>query len=210
MRDSQPSFAPKGIVLKVPSVRLYETRPGVAITQTTGSLDAQTKTGTVGLGTEVFGLGVGVAASKGQTAGTLNLSSATHLGKDEMTKIDDGELILATNSISFIGSQFSRSVNFEDLLSCQTSTNEILISSKSSDKNWLIAVDLDEAADYVGQVVDLLIDPVSSQNLDATGLQLLSSTRDKNISELKRLNTQLTEYRSKFAEIETQTSSTRF
>jgi hypothetical protein len=179
-------FPGKGPVFKISDVRLYESRVGASVTSTSGTMQAQTKTGTVGIGTKLGPVGVGIAASKGETRGTINSSSITRAGKDEMTKIDEGDLILSTDSIAFAGQQFSRSVNFEDLLNWQVLKNEILISSRNSEKNWLVAVNSDAVASALGQVIELTSSTTDSSILKTQGSSLLKALRNSNLE-----NTQL-------------------
>jgi hypothetical protein len=195
-------FPSSGVIVKIPSVRLYESRQGASVTQTTGTLQAQTKTGTVGIGTKIGPIGVGVAASKGETRGTINSNSITHVGADEMRKIDEGELILSVDSISFVGSQFSRSVGFDDLLSCQFSKNEILVSSKSSEKNWLVAVNSNSVANYLNQLVNLLTNSGGTKKIEADGKKLLTEIQSNNNDELKLLHLELESQKKNLIELE--------
>jgi hypothetical protein len=45
-------------------------------------------------------------------------------------------------------------VNFEDLLNWQVVRNKILISSKNSEKNWLVALNSDAVTSAVGQIIE--------------------------------------------------------
>ena len=200
-------FPASGVIIKVPSVRLYESRQGASVTQTSGTLQAQTKTGTVGIGTKIGPVAVGVAASKGETKGTINSKSITHAGADEMSKIDEGELILSVDSISFAGSQFSRSVDFSDLLSCQFSRNEILVSSKSSEKNWLVALNTDSVANYLNQLVNLLTDSGGAEKIEAEGRKLLTEIQSHNLDELKLFQLELESQKKNLTELESTPSS---
>lgn len=191
-------FPSKGALFKIPDVRLYESRVGASITSTSGTLQAQTKTGTVGIGTKLGPIGVGLGASKGETQGSINSSSVTRAGKDEMTKIDQGDLILSTDSIAFAGQQFSRSVNFEDLLNWQVSRNEILISSKNSEKNWLVALNSDAVTSALGQIIELTSTTTDPAILTSKGSSLLKALRNSNLEntqlfreELSRKNVEL-------------------
>jgi hypothetical protein len=161
---------------------------GASVTSTSGTLQAQTKTGTVGIGTKLGSVGVGLAASKGETRGVINSSSVTRAGKDEMTKIDEGELILSVDNISFAGAQFSRTTSFDLLLSLQVMQNEILISSKNSEKNWLVAVNSDSVASSLGQLIDHLalldVDTPSASKVSSL-LQVLIKTNSKDIERFK-------------------------
>jgi len=192
----------KGAIVKIPAVRLYESRVGASVTSTSGSLQAQTKTGTVGIGTKLGPVGVGLAASKGETRGTINSSSITHAGKDEMTKIDEGDLILSTDSIAFAGQQFSRSVNFEDLLNWQVLNNEILISSKNSEKNWLVALNSDAVASALGQIIEFTTSATDSKLLKSQGSSLLQGLRDSNSENTELFREELTRKSNELHEIE--------
>ena len=195
-------FPGKGPVFKISDVRLYESRVGASFTSTSGTLQAQTKTGTVGIGTKLGPVGVGLAASKGETRGTINSSSVTHAGKDEMTKIDEGDLILSTDSIAFAGQQFSRSVNFEDLLNWQVLRNEILISSRNSEKNWLVAVNSDAVASALGQVIELTSSTNDSAILNTKGSSLLKALRNSNLENIQLFREELTRKNDELHQIE--------
>ena len=195
-------FPGKGPVFKISDVRLYESRVGASVTSTSGTLQAQTKTGTVGIGTKLGPVGVGLAASKGETRGTINSSSVTHAGKDEMTKIDEGDLILSTDSIAFAGQQFSRSVNFEDLLNWQVLRNEILISSRNSEKNWLVAVNSDAVASALGQVIELTSSTNDSAILKTKGSSLLKALRNSNLENTQLFREELTRKNDELHQIE--------
>ncbi len=197
-------FPSKGNLLKIPDVRLYESRVGASITSTSGTLQAQTKTGTVGIGTKLGPIGVGLAASQGETRGTINSSSVTRAGKDEMTKIDQGDLILSTDSIAFAGQQFSRSVNFEDLLSWQVTRNEILISSKNSEKNWLIALNSDAVTSAVGQIIEFTSTTTDPVLLASKGSSLLKALRNSNSEDTQLFREELSRKNGELNEIETQ------
>ena len=195
-------FPGKGPVFKISDVRLYESRVGASITSTSGTMQAQTKTGTVGIGTKLGPVGVGLAASKGETRGTINSSSVTRAGKDEMTKIDEGDLILSTDSIAFAGQQFSRSVNFEDLLNWQVLRNEILISSRNSEKNWLVAVNSDAVASALGQVIELTSSTNDSAILKTKGSSLLKALRNSNLENTQLFREELTRKNDELHQIE--------
>jgi hypothetical protein len=197
-------FPSRGNLLKIPDVRLYESRVGASITSTSGTLQAQTKTGTVGIGTKLGPIGVGLAASQGETRGTINSSSVTRAGKDEMTKIDQGDLILSTDSIAFAGQQFSRSVNFEDLLSWQVTRNEILISSKNSEKNWLIALNSDAVTSAVGQIIEFTSTTTDPVLLASKGSSLLKALRNSNSEDTQLFREELSRKNGELNEIETQ------
>ena len=180
-----------GAIVKIPAVRLYESRVGESITSTSGTLQAQTKTGTVGIGTKLGPIGVGVAASQGETRGTINSSSVTRAGKDKMTKIDDGELILLVDSIAFAGSQFSRSVTFDLLLTWQVTQNEILISSKNSEKNWLVALNSDSVASSIGHILDYLANSANSTTTRVGDLDLIGIVKSTNRKDLELFREEL-------------------
>jgi hypothetical protein len=165
-------------------------------------LQAQTKTGTVGIGTKLGPVGVGLAASKGETRGTINSSSVTKAGKDEMTKIDEGDLILSTDSISFAGQQFSRSVNFQDLLNWHTLNNEILVSSKNSEKNWLVALNSNAVASALGQIIELITSTNDTTLLRSKGSALLQALRRSNAEDTQLFRDELDRKSIELREIE--------
>lgn len=191
-----------GSLLNIPLVRLYESRQGDSTTETSGTLKATTKTGTVGVGTKIGGIGIGVAASQGETRGTINSKSVTRSGKDEMTLIDNGTLVLKVNSLSLTGTQFSRSVNFEDLLGCNVTRNELVISATTSEKNWLLALNSNEAAEIVADLVNFLSDTPSAKEITAQGAKLLLSASSSNNDALSKFKEDLTILEGKLSELE--------
>jgi hypothetical protein len=201
------NFPIQGVIVKIPLVRLYESRVGASITSTSGTLQAQTKTGTVGIGTKIGPVGVGLGASKGETRGTINSNSVTRAGKDEMTKIDEGDLILSTNSIAFAGQQFARSVNFEDLLNWQISSNEILISSRNSEKNWLVALNSNAAASGIGKILELVSSTTESAILVSKGASLLQALKKSNSEDTQLFKEELTQKSNELRAIETESQS---
>ena len=198
------AFPVKGTILKIPAVRLYESRVGASITSTSGTLQAQTKTGTVGIGTKLGPVGVGLGASKGETRGTINSNSITRAGKDEMTKIDEGELILSDDSIAFAGAQFSRTTSFELLLSWQVVRNEILISSKNSEKNWLLALNSDSVATSIGQIIDHLSSPKDGALGVSKESSLIEFLKSSNSKDRELFQEELDQKESDLKEIESQ------
>lgn len=191
-----------GTLLNIPLVRLYESRQGDSTTETTGTLKATTKTGTVGIGTKIGGIGVGVAASQGETRGTINSKSVTRSGKDEMTLIDNGTLVLKANSLSLTGSQFTRSVDLQDLLACSVKRNEILVSSTSSEKNWLLALNSNEAAEIVGEIATFLSENISSKSSATEGSKLLKALSVANSDATQKLRDELGSLEVRLAELE--------
>lgn len=191
-----------GNVLNIPLVRLYESRQGNSTTETAGTFKSKTETGTIGIGLKVGRVGVGAAASQGHTKGTMNSKSVTYVGKDEMTLIDNGTLVLKANSLSLTGAQFSRSVNFEDLLSCNVTRNELIISATSSEKNWLLALNSNEAAEIVAEFVNFLSDTPSAKEFAAQGAKLLKTASASNEDMLSKFKQQLLALESRLSELE--------
>lgn len=189
-----------GTVLNIPLVRLYESRKGNTTTETAGTFKSKTETGTVGIGLKIGPVGVGAAASQGNTKGTMNSKSVTYVGKDEMTLIDNGTLVLKVNSLSLTGSQFSKSVNFEDLLNCNVTRNELVISSTSSEKNWLLALNSNEAAEIVGELVNFLSDAPTGKHSAAQGTKMLQSATTSNNDALSRYKEELVSLESKLSQ----------
>lgn len=191
-----------GNVLNIPLVRLYESRQGNSTTETAGTFKSKTETGTIGIGLKVGRVGVGAAASQGHTKGTMNSKSVTYVGKDEMTLIDNGTLVLKANSLSLTGAQFSRSVNFEDLLGCNVTRNELIISATSSEKNWLLALNSNEAAEIVAEFVNFLSDTPSAKEFVAQGAKLLKTVSASNEDMLSKFKQQLLALESRLSELE--------
>jgi len=195
-------FPSTGVIIKIPLARLYESRTGASVTSTTGTFQAQTKTGTVGVGTKLGPIGLGVAASKGETRGSTNSSSITLPGRDEMTKIDEGDFILFVDSVSFSGAQFSRSVDFDSLLSSKVLRNEILVASKQSEKNWLIALNSDAVTSYIGQIIEFLTNAKASEFPGAEANSLLEKLRKQNVEDTALFKDELSRKITELAELE--------
>lgn len=202
LRECGEIFPTTGLIIKIPMARLYESRTGASITSTSGTFQAQTKTGTVGIGTKLGPIGLGVAASQGETRGSTSSSSVTHPGRDQMTKIDEGDLVLFVDSISFSGSQFSRSVSFESLLSSKVLRNEILIASKQSEKNWLLALNSDSVTSGVGRIIDFLATTKSSELSKAEGNALLKDLKKQNLEDMNLFQEELSTKTSELGELE--------
>jgi hypothetical protein len=184
-------FPNKGMLVKIPAARLYESRAGASITSTSGTLQAQTKTGTIGIGTKLGPIGVGLGASQGETRGSIDSSSITRAGKDEMTLIDRGDFILSVESIAFAGQQFARSVDYSNLLNWQVSKNEILISSKNSEKNWLVALNSDSVVSLLGKLIEHLASLGDSLVDSDYGNSVIETLKTSNQKELESLTQQL-------------------
>jgi hypothetical protein len=182
-----------GTCLEVPSVRLYESRQGKTFTETWGSINATTETGTVGIGTKIGGIGIGAAASKGHTKGSINSKSITHAGKDEMTLIDEGVLIIKVESLSIAGKQFSRTVKLEDILSLTASSNQILISASTSDKNLLIELDSEKASEYIAQIISLLRSHKEIERSSEEVAALIVEIQNRNSEDLAILEKEISE-----------------
>lgn len=201
-RECGEIFPTTGLIIKIPMARLYESRTGASITSTSGTFQAQTKTGTIGVGTKLGPIGLGVAASQGDTRGSTSSSSITHAGRDQMTKIDEGDFILSVDSISFSGAQFSRSVGFESLLSSKVLRNEILIASKQSEKNWLIALNSDSVTSGIGQIIDFLLTVKGSQPSITEGTSLLKNLKRQNLEDMILFQEELSNKTSELRELE--------
>jgi hypothetical protein len=202
LHDCAGTFPPVGPIIKIPMARLYESRTGASTTSTSGTFQAQTKTGTVGVGTKLGPIGLGVAASKGETRGSTISSSVTHPGRDQMTKIDEGDFILFVDSISFSGAQFSRSVGFESLLSSKVLRNEILIASKQSEKNWLIALNSDSVTTCAGQIIDYLATTKGSELSKTEGKSLLERLTKQNLEDTALFKEELSRKITELSELE--------
>jgi len=125
-------------LIKISSASLYESRQNSSVTKSTGVIDANTRTGTVGIGVKIGRVGVGGSSSKGKTEGTVKTTALTKVGKDEITKIDKGDFLVSLGSVSFAGSQFSRSTTFDELINFSHSDDRLIFSAKNSEKNWII------------------------------------------------------------------------
>jgi hypothetical protein len=127
-------------VLKIYSVSLFESRQLTSTTRSTGNLDATTKTGTLGIGVKIGAVGIGGARSKGKTEGVIKTTGLTTAGRDEITKIDSGVFLISHDSVSFSGSQFSRSNKYEEIIHLSYSEPRIIFSPKNSEKNWIVGI----------------------------------------------------------------------
>lgn len=181
----------KGTLVKIPAARLYESRVGASITSTSGTFQGQTKTGSVGIGTKLGPIGVGLGASQGEMRGSIDSSSITRAGKDEMILIDEGDFILSVESIAFAGQQFARSVDYSNLMNWQVSKNEILISSKNSEKNWLVALNSDSVVASLGKLIEHLASLENSLVDSDYGTSVIETLKSSNQKELESLRQQL-------------------
>lgn len=145
------------ILIEISKVRLYEARQGDTITRTEGYIDAETRTGTVGLGTKLGPIDVGVAASKGRTQGNISSTSVTKTQEDKYLKIDEGKLSISDNGLLFLGEKFTRQLEFSSIISASSQRNELIVAAKGYDKNTLLAVNTDSVASLLASAVQLFL-----------------------------------------------------
>ena len=141
-------------LVTISNVALKEAREGAAHTVTQGTFDATTKTGTIGVGVT---RNISVAASKGQTTGTLNQQSVTRRGQDELTEIDRGKIVISGKSLTFVGAMYTRNSDFENILESEIRGTHLAISSTDYEKTLIIKIQDSSEREFADLVIQTLL-----------------------------------------------------
>lgn len=179
-------------ILKISSVSLFESRQLTSTTRSTGILDATTKTGTLGIGVKIGAVGIGGARSKGKTEGVIKTTGLTTAGKDEITKIDSGIFLISRDSVSFSGSQFSRSNKYEEIIHVSYSEPRIIFSPQNSEKNWIIGINNSVIFSSAKEMLEKLINNHASTT-DKEILDQLTTVKSNLTGELIKTGDQIRE-----------------
>ena len=170
-------------LLAIPDVVLKEAREGAALTSTQGTFEATTKTGTIGVGVT---RNISVAASKGQTKGTLNQQSVTRKGADELTEIDNGKLIVTGKGFSFVGGMYTRNADFETILESEIRGTHLAIASTSYERTLIVRIP-EEAERELADTLIRILSENSSISVAAFKKELQQAVeKTRNQLELKR------------------------
>lgn len=140
-------------IFSLSNVKLKESREGESRTSTQGTFESKTRTGTVGLR---LTSNIGIAASQGRTRGTMQQNSVTYRGKDVLTEIDTGKLIVTGSQISFVGKLFTRSAELSSIINIDVDMNRLAVASTNYDKTWILQSSLLEETELVGLVIEVL------------------------------------------------------
>ena len=116
-------------------IGLLESREVSRVTDSIGTFDATTKTGTLGVSGQRFGAAISNSSTKGNTQS----KSVTGQAVEGITLVDKGRLVVTGSSISFSGSQFTKSATFLELVTWSAKTDtQLLISSRNESKVWIL------------------------------------------------------------------------
>lgn len=140
-------------IFSISNVKLKESREGGSHTTTHGTFESNTRTGTVGVR---LTSNIGIAASQGKTRGTMQQNSVTYRGKDILTEIDSGKLIVTGTSLSFVGKLFTRSAELSSIINIDVDMNRLSVASTNYDKTWILQSALIEETELVGLVLEIL------------------------------------------------------
>jgi hypothetical protein len=117
-------------------VQLIESRKGVRVTERSGY-----STGRSYHGVRVGPLYVGGSSGSARTSRTISYPAP-----DELTLIDSGEVIVTTRTISFVGSQFTRTTAFGRLIDIERRGSQILLAPSNATKVHILGFESDEDA----------------------------------------------------------------
>ncbi len=148
--------------LEIPSVSLKESREGASHTSTSGTYESKTKTGTIGV---ALTQNIGIAASEGKTKGTIQQQSVTTRGKDQLTTVDTGKLVLTGESVTFVGNLFTRTSEYGSILDYKSQGSDLRISSNNYDKAWVVQCHSDSDARWAQSLIRLLKDGVNDASI---------------------------------------------
>lgn len=140
-------------LISLSGIAFLESREGASRTTTQGTYEATTKTGTIGV---ALTQNISVAASKGQTKGTLTQNSVTYRGADQLTQVDNGKLTLSGDGISFVGGLFTRTTDFASLLDAEMRGNFLTIASSNYEKTWVLNNENQTQLEVMAIVLDVL------------------------------------------------------
>jgi hypothetical protein len=139
--------------LEIPSVSLKESREGASHTSTSGTFESKTKTGTIGVS---LTQNIGIAASEGKTKGTIQQQSVTTRGKDQITTVDTGKLVVTGTSVTFVGNLFTRTSTYDSILDYKSQGSDLRISSNNYDKAWVVQCHSDSDARWAQSLIEIL------------------------------------------------------
>jgi hypothetical protein len=86
----------------------------------------------------------------------MQQNSVTYRGKDVLTEIDTGKLIVTGSQISFVGKLFTRSAELSSIINIDVDMNRLAVASTNYDKTWILQSSLLEETELVGLVIEVL------------------------------------------------------
>lgn len=181
-------------IISLSNVKLKESREGGSHTTTQGTFESKTRTGTVGVR---LTSNIGIAASQGKTRGTMQQNSVTYRGKDILTEVDSGKLIVTGASLSFVGKLFTRSADFSSIINVDVDMNRLAVASTNYDKTWILQSPLVEETEFVGLVLEVL--------RGGTGKEMTAAAFKKEFT--KVIDPVITDVQEKVAELQRQLSN---
>ena len=164
LKDAEADIAQNKVLLTIIGVELHELRKGTAVATTTGTIDAKMRSGTIGLS----GKHIGIAATSGALRGKTKSTTITPPAPESLQRVDFGKILVRPDVIAFVGSKYSKSIEYKDVLdwvSNDTSnpfTSQLTLSVKGAGEVIVFQLWLESEADFLSK---LLGEVTSSKNL---------------------------------------------
>jgi hypothetical protein len=123
-------------LLECPDVELVESRKGARVTERSG----------YSTGRSYSGVRVGPVYVGGSSGSRRGSTTVSYPAPDELTLIDRGVVSVTTRSISFVGSQFTRTTEFAKLAAIERRARQILIAPATATKVHILGFPSEEEA----------------------------------------------------------------
>jgi hypothetical protein len=177
--ESMNNVPPNRILLTINDVILREVRSGTVVSKTSGEMKGQSRGGAIG----VSGKHIGIAATSSTFRGKMHSTSITPPAPESLHKIDEGKLVIKPDVIAFVGTKYSKSIEYKDILDWVSNptlypfTSQLTIAVRGADKVVVFVL----SSPSEGEFLEIILsEVVSSKNqvLDTSlrkGFQSLSS-----------------------------------
>jgi hypothetical protein len=161
--ESSKTESPNRILLTINGVELREVRFGTVVATTSGTIQGKSRSGTIGLS----GKHIGIAATSSSFRGKMHSTTITPPAPETLQKIDDGKILVRPDVIAFVGSKYSKSIEYKDILDWVSNStpnpfaNQLTIAVKGLDKAVIFVLSLPSEGEFLD---GLLSEVVSSKN----------------------------------------------
>ena len=143
------------VISTICDVSLKEVRAGTSISNTAGSISARTSSASMGISTKH----IGVSGSVGSINGSMRSTTITPPSPELLLEIDSGKIVLRQDLIAFVGSKYSRTFEYKNVLDwvCSSSkipfNNQFTLSVKDSDKVLVFIFKLSCQSEFLSQLI---------------------------------------------------------
>ena len=169
VKATEGKIAPNQVLFSFNGIDLKEVRAGTSVARTSGSMQGKTRSGTIGLS----GKNIGIAATSGSFSGKMNSTTITPPTPESLQNIDSGKIIVRKDVIAFVGSNYTKTIEYRDILDWVSSStsnpfsNHLTISVKGLDKVVVFVFTLKSENDFLSGIIGEVTSS-ENQNLDST------------------------------------------